>query len=671
METRVKRFDKVLVANRGEIAVRVIRGARRAGYRTVAVFSDVDRHSLHVREADEAVHIGAAPAKDSYLRGDAVIAAARRTGAQAIHPGYGFLSENADFARAVMDAGLVWIGPPAEAIEAMGNKSASKERMLAAEVPCVPGYQGSDQTTERLVQEAEAIGVPVMVKAAAGGGGRGMRLVTEPGELAAAIDSARSEAEGAFGSGQILLEKAVVDARHVEIQVFGDRHGNAVHIGERDCSIQRRNQKVVEEAPSPAVDPELRQKMGEAAVAAAKAVGYVGAGTVEFLLAADGAFYFLEMNTRLQVEHPVTELVTGVDLVAWQLRIAAGEPLPMTQDEVTLTGHAIEARLYAEDPARGFLPQTGRLLRFRPAEHLRVDAGVAEGGVVSPHYDPMIAKVIAHAPTRTEACRRLARGLKQSTVFGVTTNKTFLARICEHEGFLGGEATTGFLAERFAGDPSVEVQPPADAAMAAAALARVVESARGLVDDPRDLGWRTGGPVWVTMDLEHGDDVTTVQIHSVGRGRFRIVWDEDEERTVELELVGQNGDTLVLARHGEEGAPAIRMSVRYAMEGATVWIDDGDRVHRIDDVTHRPARAADGKGSGRITAPLDGAVLQTFVQCGAEVKEGDLLLVLEAMKMEHRLLADVDGTLATLHVSTGDQVKTRQLLAEITPKGDE
>ena len=662
---------KLLVANRGEIAARVIRSAQSLGLPCVAVFSEADAGSPHVALADEAVCVGPAPSAQSYLRIEAILEAAARTGADAIHPGYGFLSENAGFARACADAALTFVGPPADAIELMGNKAEAKRAMLKAGVPCVPGYEGEDQADAAFVTHAERIGYPVMVKAAAGGGGRGMRLVERPDTLADALRAARAEAKGAFGSDELILEKAVTDARHVEIQVFGDTQGNVIHLGERDCSVQRRHQKVIEEAPSPAVDDALRAHLGAAAVEAAKACDYVGAGTVEFLLGPDGAFYFLEMNTRLQVEHPVTELVTGVDLVAWQLRIAAGEPLPMTQDEVTLTGHAIEARLYAEDPARGFLPQTGRLLRFRPAEHLRVDAGVAEGGVVSPHYDPMIAKVIAHAPTRTEACRRLARGLKQSTVFGVTTNKTFLARICEHEGFLGGEATTGFLAERFAGDPSVEVQPPADAAMAAAALARVVESARGLVDDPRDLGWRTGGPVWVTMDLEHGDDVTTVQIHSVGRGRFRIVWDEDEERTVELELVGQNGDTLVLARHGEEGAPAIRMSVRYAMEGATVWIDDGDRVHRIDDVTHRPARAADGKGSGRITAPLDGAVLQTFVQCGAEVKEGDLLLVLEAMKMEHRLLADVDGTLATLHVSTGDQVKTRQLLAEITPKGDE
>ena len=663
-------ISKLLVANRGEIAARVIRSAQSLGLPCVAVFSEADVSSPHVTLADEAVCVGPPPSAESYLRIEAILDAAVRTGADAVHPGYGFLSENAAFARACAEAGVTFVGPAAEAIELMGNKAEAKRAMIEAGVPCVPGYEGEEQSDDAFVTHADRIGFPVMVKAAAGGGGRGMRLVEAAEALPDALRAARAEAKGAFGSDELILEKAVTDARHVEIQVFGDTHGAVIHLGERDCSVQRRHQKVIEEAPSPAVDDALRAEMGAAAVEAAKACSYVGAGTVEFLLAPDGAFYFLEMNTRLQVEHPVTELVTGVDLVAWQLRIASGEPLPMTQDQVTLTGHAIEARLYAEDPARGYLPQTGRLLRFQPAEHLRVDAGVAEGGVVSPHYDPMIAKVIAHAPTRLEACRRLARGLQQTTVFGVTTNKTFLAQICQHDGFVAGEATTGFLAERFAGDPSVNVQAPTDEALAYAAVARLVESGSGLVDDPRELGWRSGGPVWVSMDLEHGDDVTTVQIHTVGRGRFRICW-EDVQRHVELEIVGHAPDVLALACHDSEGAPPILRRIRYAASGATIWIDDGDRVLRVDDVTHRPARAADGKGSGRITAPLDGAVLQTFVESGAEVTEGDLLLVLEAMKMEHRLLADVDGTMTALHVSTGDQVKTRQLLAEITPKGDE
>ncbi|MGH8444343.1 MAG: acetyl-CoA carboxylase biotin carboxylase subunit, partial [Solimonas sp.] len=418
----MSRFSKVLVANRGEIAVRVIRGAKRQGYRTVAVYSDADADALHVLEADEAVRIGPSPARDSYLSAEAIIAAARQSGAGAIHPGYGFLSERESFAQAVQDAGLVFIGPDPASIAAMGNKSASKIRMLAAGVPCVPGYQGDDQSDATLIAESQKIGLPVMVKAAAGGGGRGMRLVHDASELAAAIQSARSEAANAFGSGQLLIEKAVIDARHVEIQVFGDRHGNVVHFGERDCSVQRRNQKVVEEAPSPAVDEALRLKMGAAAVAAARAVDYVGAGTVEFLLGGDGAFYFLEMNTRLQVEHPVTELVYGVDLVEWQLRVAQGEPLPLAQEAILARrkGWAIEVRLCAEDPQRNYLPQTGKVLQWRePAgAGVRVDSWLRDGQVISPYYDSMQAKIIAWGEDRETARVRLLQALRDTTLLG-------------------------------------------------------------------------------------------------------------------------------------------------------------------------------------------------------------------------------------------------------------
>ena len=444
-------FDKVLIANRGEIAVRIIRTCQRMGYRTVAVFSEADRDAPHVALADEAIGIGPAPAHDSYLSIDKLIAAAKASGAGAIHPGYGFLSERAAFAQAVQDAGLVFIGPDPQAIEAMGNKSASKIRMLAAGVPCVPGYQGEDQSDATLVAEAHKVGLPVMVKAAAGGGGRGMRLVSDAADLAASIQSARSEAANAFGDGQLLIEKAVLQARHVEIQVFGDRHGTVLHIGERDCSVQRRNQKVVEEAPSPAVDEALRARMGAAAVAAARAVNYVGAGTVEFMLSKDGSFYFLEMNTRLQVEHPVTEIVYGLDLVEWQLRVAQGEALPMSQEAVLArrSGWAIEVRLCTEDPADNFLPQTGPVLAWHAPQGgaMRSDHGLRQGGTVSPYYDSMQAKLIASGGTREEARRTLLHMLEDTVLLGVGSNRDYLSHIIAHPVFAGGDFSTGFIAE--------------------------------------------------------------------------------------------------------------------------------------------------------------------------------------------------------------------------------
>ena len=424
-------FEKVLVANRGEIACRVLQSARSLGYRTVAVFSEADAGARHVQLADEAVCIGPATAAESYLNVPALLDACRRSGADAVHPGYGFLSENADFAAACAEAGVTFIGPPAEAIRLMGSKRLSKIAMQEAGVPCVPGYQGEDQSDDTLIKEAEAVGLPLMIKASAGGGGRGMRVVTEPQQIAAQLKSARQEAKSSFGNDELILERAVINPRHVEIQVFGDHHGNVIHLGERDCSVQRRHQKVVEEAPSPVVDEDLRRRMGEAAVNAAKACDYVGAGTVEFLLGADGEFYFLEMNTRLQVEHPVTELVTGQDLVAWQLRVAAGEPLPLTQEQVRLTGHAMEVRLYAEDPAQGYLPQTGPVLSWRPAsgEGVRIDHGLVDGAEVGSHYDPMLAKIIAFGASRDEARRRLIRAVEDTVLMGLDDNRRFLERV--------------------------------------------------------------------------------------------------------------------------------------------------------------------------------------------------------------------------------------------------
>src|SRR3954466_15231502 len=438
-------FFKILIANRGEIALRIMRTARRLGYGVVAVYSDADRDALHVREADQAVRIGEALPAQSYLRIDAIIAAAKASGASAIHPGYGFLAENAEFAQACRDAGLVFIGPSPQAIRAMGNKAAAKEIMQKAGAPIVPGYQGADQSDAVMVAEANKIGFPVMIKAVAGGGGRGMRLVADAAAFPDALRSARSEAQGAFGDGSVILERAIVDPRHIEIQVFGDRHGNAIHLGERDCSVQRRHQKLIEEAPSPAVTPELRARMGAVAVAAVKSIGYEGAGTLEFLLDQTGAFYFMEMNTRLQVEHPVTEAITGLDLVELQLRIAAGEPLGLRQEDVKFSGHAIEVRLCSEDAGHDFMPQSGRMAFWQMPDGIRVEHALQSGSEIPPFYDSMIAKVIGHGATREEARGRLIVGLEQLTAFGVTTNQGFLISCLRHPGFAAGEATTAFI----------------------------------------------------------------------------------------------------------------------------------------------------------------------------------------------------------------------------------
>ncbi|WP_300296935.1 acetyl/propionyl/methylcrotonyl-CoA carboxylase subunit alpha, partial [Ferrovibrio sp.] len=519
-----KPFDTILIANRGEIACRVIRSARALGYRTVAVYSEADAGAPHTLLADRAICIGPAEAKQSYLSIAAIIDAARRTGAQAVHPGYGFLSENEAFAQACADAGLVFIGPPASAIAAMGNKAAAKRRMIDAKVPCVPGYQGpstdSGQSDAVLLHEAERIGLPVMVKAAAGGGGRGMRLVRQHAELLPAIQSARSEAENAFGSPELILEKAVVDGRHVEIQVFADAHGNVIHLGERDCSVQRRHQKVIEEAPSPAVTAELRAQMGAAAVAAAKAIGYVGAGTVEFLLDGNGRdFYFLEMNTRLQVEHPVTEMITGLDLVALQIRVAAGDRLPLAQSDVRLNGHAIEVRLYAEAPHKGFLPQSGLLALWQPlvGEGIRVDHGLHESGqVISPFYDPMIAKIIVHGATREEARRRLIVALERCVALGIETNRGFLIDLLRHADFAAGRATTRFIPQHFE-TPAAPVAD--DTLLNMAALLWFERAAASCGHDPA-TGWSSTGRLGSPVLLQHGEAKAKRVVAPLGGDRY-------------------------------------------------------------------------------------------------------------------------------------------------------
>ena len=666
---------KILIANRGEIALRVGRTAKRLGHRTVAVYSTADARAPHVVVADEAVCIGSAAATESYLAIDRILDAAKKTGAKAIHPGYGFLAENADFARACAEADITFIGPPVNALELMGNKRAAKIAMAKAGVPCIPGYEGEDQSDETLIREAEKIGFPVMVKASAGGGGKGMRLVTATADLPDALRAARAEAESAFGDSELILEKAIVEPRHVEIQVFGDRRGNIVHLGERDCSIQRRHQKVIEESPSPAVDDELRQRMGARAVEAARACGYFGAGTVEFLLDKDGGFYFLEMNTRLQVEHPVTEMVTGLDLVEWQILVAQGQPIPLAQEEIELRGHAIEARLYAEDPARVYLPQTGgvHVWRVPASSGLRVDSGIAENAVVSPHYDPLLAKVIAHGATRDEARRKLAAALRETTLFGVVTNKTFLANICDNPVFAKGEATTAFLAEDFADDPSCSAAAPDTLGFATAALLVFLAGARSVrLDDDSLIGWRSGGPVWVTIAMSCNDTEATFQATAEGRGEvgyryaFRRSCDEeDEEAPVELEVVSHSPTEVVLIVDG------VRRRVRCFVSGDDVWIDDGRAVQLYEHITYRPAQEAESVGSGRLVAPLDGAVMQIFTAVGEVVEPGQILLVIEAMKMEHRILADVSGTVSTINVAVGDQVRARQLVVEVDAQESE
>jgi geranyl-CoA carboxylase alpha subunit len=649
-------FTRILIANRGEIACRVARTAKALGYRTVAVFSDADRHALHVEACDEAVALDGNLAGETYLDIAKLLAAACATAADAVHPGYGFLSENAAFAQACAEAGLVFIGPPPSAIEAMGNKAAAKRLMLEAGVPCVPGYQDADQSDATLLAAARKIGLPVMVKAAAGGGGRGMRLVEAEVDLAESIRTARDEAANAFGSGELILEKAVVDARHVEIQVFADAHGNVVHLGERDCSVQRRHQKVIEEAPSPAVDAALRQRMGAAAVAAARAIGYRGAGTVEFLLGKYGAFYFLEMNTRLQVEHPVTEMITGQDLVAWQLRVAAGEPLPLKQGDIRFDGHAVEVRLYAEDPCNGFLPQTGTVTVWRPVAGpgLRVDHGVRDGQAISPWYDPMIAKMIAHGATRAEACRKLARALEDTVVLGPTTNKHFLVRMLRHPVFVAGDATTAFIGRHFAPGSLAAPEPsPAHWALAAALLYEDARSRAGALLG----GWRNSNPVATLIRLR------------AGRARQEICLERRPDGALDMVLGKHTFRIEIGAREDAR--------VRFAVDGVwrtaqahgdgETWLVELDGLSlAFADVTHEAPQGADAAGDGTLRAPMDGRIVAVKVAAGEAVVRGQTLVVLEAMKMQHQIRAAADGTIASVPVREGEQVPARAVLATMT-----
>lgn len=640
-------FSKILVANRGEIACRVIRSAKAKGYATVAVFSDADAGARHVLEADEAFRLGGGPLRESYLSAERVLEAARATGADALHPGYGFFSENADFAEQCADAGITFIGPLPGSVRVMGDKARSKRRMIDAGVPCVPGYEGDDQDDALFVSEADRIGYPVMVKASAGGGGRGMRLVHDRADLPAALGSARSEAKNAFGDDRLLLERAVVDARHVEIQVFGDMHGSVIHLGERDCSVQRRHQKVIEESPSPAVDEDLRIRMGAAAVRAASAIDYVGAGTVEFLLGSDGEFYFLEMNTRLQVEHPVTECVTGIDLVDLQIDVAAGLPLPFAQDDITLTGHAVEVRLYAEDPRDQFLPQTGIATVWLPAagDGVRIDHGLVPGQAISPFYDPMIAKIIAQGATREEALRRLVRAVRETHLLGVATNREFLLDALSVQEFREGGATTAFIGRHYS-----DGFHPREGDPLAASLAAV------LVGESDGAGWSSNAFQDHPISLSCDGVTTSVRVARAGK-RWNVAIDDD---VMSLAIVERDD-----ARVRFEVGGAMRRAV-YLREADAITVDLDGRIYRFEDLTHRALSRAGGGGDGVLRAPMSGAITSVRVVADEAVARGDVLAVLEAMKMEHQIVAPVAGVLANVAVTEGQQVGARDILFVIS-----
>jgi len=662
-------FEKILIANRGEIAVRVIRTAKRLGIRTVAVYSEADANAMHVQMADEAVCIGAAPAAESYLRGDVILEVARKTGAQGIHPGYGFLSENAKFADACAKAGLVFIGPPVEAIRIMGSKSESKRVMSKAGVPLVPGYHGTEQNFETLKKEADRLGFPILVKASAGGGGKGMRIVRVAAELADAVSGAKRESQAAFGDDTLLLEKYLTQPRHVEIQVFGDTHGNFVYLFERDCSLQRRHQKVIEEAPAPALSDELRKRIGEAAVNAARAVNYVGAGTVEFMYAG-GEFYFIEMNTRLQVEHPVTEMITGQDLVEWQLRVACGETLPLTQNQLMRRGHAFEARVYAEDPQREFLPQIGKLTHLHPPaenQHVRVDTGVRTGDEISMYYDPMIAKLIVWDEDRDAALRRMRVALAEYEIAGLTTNVSFLKNIAAHPAFAAIEIDTGFI-ERHRDELMPSPVPTPDDVLALGSLAFLLRPANAhssrALSDPHSPwqqvnGWTMNADSDYAMHLRDANSLHKLTLH-FRRDHYEVV---NEGRNVKVSNAALDNNVLSVTLDGVRR----RANIVFENRQLTLFIDGNTWFVELDDPL---ARAADQEGgSGRVTAPMPGTVVAVLVTEGQTVAKNQPLMVLEAMKMEHTLRAPAAGKVINLNVAKGDQVTESADLITVETEG--
>ncbi len=644
-------FSKILIANRGEIACRVIRTARKLGYQTVAVYSDADRDAPHVALADEAVHIGASPASESYLKIDAILDAACKTGADALHPGYGFLSENAAFAQACVDAGVVFIGPPPSAITAMGDKALAKKRMLEAGVPCAPGYLGADQSDATLTAEAKKLGYPLLVKAVAGGGGRGMRLVRSDAELQQGIEGARREATSAFGDGTLMLERLIDNGRHIEIQVFADAHGNAVYLGERDCTAQRRRQKVIEEAPSPVVSPAMRAAMGKDAVAAALAVGYRGAGTVEFIVDDKLNHYFLEMNTRLQVEHPVTECITGYDLVEWQLQVAAGDPLPAKQSDITLTGHAIEARLYVEDPYSGFAPQTGKVVWWQPENALhggvRVDDGIRQGSVVSPFYDPMVAKIIVHGRDRDDAIRRLRAALANAPLLGLKNNGRFLSDLVDHPAFRKAEMTTTLIDQWLEqGEPLLQAPVASNAAWQVAAVAFAMQ---------HGASWRANSVAAYGFQLQCADVLRAVRVQP------------DRHGGVTVNMDGVNAQVRVI--RFEDGVLRLELNgvVQTAIAvfaGADLHLAYAGHTHVFTEVSAFPHADA-LEDASRARSPVAGKVTQVLVEPGAKVENGQQLVCVEAMKMEMWLCAESAGMVKAVHAKAGDQVESGALLVEL------
>ncbi len=649
-------LSKILVANRGEIAVRVMRTAKKEGYQTVAVYSDADKHALHVKCADQAVYIGESAVHASYLNIDAIIAAAKKVNADAIHPGYGFLSENENFASACDEAGIIFIGPPSEAIELMGNKARAKSIMQEAGVPCVPGFLGENQSLDTFKEEAKIIGFPLLVKAAAGGGGRGMRLVESADALEQGLVSAKSEAKSAFGSDEIILEKAITNAHHVEIQVFADKHGNIVHLGERDCSLQRRHQKVIEEAPSPIVTADIRQKMGESAVAAARAVNYCGAGTVEFLLTEKGEYYFLEMNTRLQVEHPVTEYVTGLDLVAWQLMVADGQPLPLKQNEISITGHAMEARLYAEDPENNFLPQTGKVFVWKAQkdDYVRCDSGIRESQEISAFYDPMVAKIVTFGDTRDQARRRLDSALKNSAFVGPQTNKNFLSQLLNTESFIAGKAHTQYIDENL--DEITE--RPSEESDTLLSLAGMLFTSGA---KPEGQLWRSSGTATHHLCVnEARTGLIDLKVESVADNQFRVETSKNEGKSTIVECV-------------EQGPGWIRFCCDGVMALAHFAFDKNDLyVSLCNYQACYQRQIAYGKNTqeedlNQLASPIEGTVVKIDVNAGDQVNKGQALVVVEAMKMEHLIAAKSDARVLAISVQEGQQVSPRQCVVQLEP----
>lgn len=646
------KVTRLLIANRGEIARRVIRTARHMGIQTVAVYSDADCDALHVKEADTAVALGGTLSADSYLHIDKLLQAARDTGADAVHPGYGFLSENAEFAQAVIDSGLTWVGPPPAAIRALGSKSAAKALALKHSVPCLPGYFGTDQSDATFTAQAQQLGLPLMVKAVAGGGGRGMRLVTDMAQLLPALNSARSEALAGFGNGDLLMERALLRPRHIEVQIMADMHGHCIHLGERDCSVQRRHQKIIEESPSPAVDAALRAQLGKAAIALAQSAGYVGAGTVEFLLdeaQANKPFYLMEMNTRLQVEHPVTEMLTGLDLVEWQLRIARGEPLPLTQADLRLQGHAIEVRLCAED--EHFTPQTGTVQAFSAPEGLRFDHALHVGAVVTPHYDSMLGKLIAHAPTRHDAIAKLCAGLNQTTVLGLPTNRAFLEACLQHPTFAAGEALIPFLAEQ--ADTVRERLEATSDARTVALLAVLYAQQTPAAAMP--------SPFTRPVHMGLGDELLSLSLQELGQGQVRV---QIQDATHEAHI-HRSGDLLHITlneRRWQARAVACSGAVKrwhvqlQGPECFELWLTD--QSHSA------PSTGASAQATQSLRAPFNGKLIALHVQEGQSVQQGEAVLVIESMKLEHILCAPRDAVVHSLSASVGQQVGPGQVLVQ-------